>query len=76
MEIAGIDQRLTRWQSTRRRQIEEALSVLTAKYEERQGHAPGERAAHALACQAVDQTRSPRRTVSLSLSLTELRERW
>ncbi|MFJ2565750.1 MobF family relaxase [Streptomyces sp. NPDC087568] len=74
MEIAGIDQRLIGWQSTRRQQIEDALSVLTAGYEERQGHPPGERASYALACQAADQTRPPKRTVLLSL--TELRERW
>ncbi|PZH09165.1 conjugal transfer protein TraA [Streptomyces sp. NTH33] len=74
MEIAGIDQRLIGWQSTRRQQIEDALSVLTADYEERQGHPPGERAAYALGCQAADQTRPPKRTVLLSL--TELRERW
>ncbi|OEJ22216.1 conjugal transfer protein TraA [Streptomyces agglomeratus] len=74
MEIAGIDQRLIGWQSTRRQQIEDALPVLTAKYEERQGHAPGERAAYALACQAADQTRPPKRTELLSL--TELRKRW
>ncbi|MGW7260639.1 MobF family relaxase [Streptomyces sp. NPDC054834] len=74
MEIAGIDQRLIGWQSTRRQQIEDALPVLTAKYEERQGHPPGERAAYALACQAADQTRPPKRKEMLSL--TELRERW
>ncbi|GAB2896857.1 hypothetical protein GCM10027074_75310 [Streptomyces deserti] len=74
MEIAGIDQRLIGWQSTRRQQIEDALPVLTAKYEEWQGHPPGERAAYALACQAADQTRPPKRTELLSL--TELRKRW
>ncbi|MGW1627640.1 MobF family relaxase, partial [Streptomyces sp. NPDC002172] len=74
MEIAGIDQRLIGWQSTRRQQIEDALDVLTADYEERQGHSPGERHGYALACQAADQTRPPKRTVLLSL--TELRERW
>ncbi|MFE9454506.1 MobF family relaxase [Streptomyces sp. NPDC006739] len=74
MEIAGIEQRLIGWQSTRRQQIEDALPVLTAKYEERQGHAPGERASYALACQAADQTRPPKRTELLSL--TELRKRW
>lgn len=37
MEIAGIDQRLIGWQSTRRQQIEDAFPVLTAKYEEWQG---------------------------------------
>nr|WP_234313313.1 MULTISPECIES: MobF family relaxase [Streptomyces] len=74
MDIAGIDRRLIGWQSTRRQQIEDALPVLTARYEERQGHAPGERAGYVLACQAADQTRSPKRTELLSL--TELRERW
>ncbi|CAL9614375.1 hypothetical protein SUDANB37_05731 [Streptomyces sp. enrichment culture] len=44
------------------------------RYEERQGHPPGEKAGYALACQAADQTRPPKRTELLSL--TELRERW
>ncbi|MCX5374897.1 MobF family relaxase [Streptomyces sp. NBC_00091] len=74
MEIAGIDQRLIGWQSTRRQQIEDALPVLVAKYEERQGHAPGERAAYALACQAADRTRSPKRKELRSLA--ELRAVW
>ncbi len=74
MDIAGIDRRLIGWQSTRRQQIEDAIPVLTARYKERQGHAPGERAAYALACQAADQTRPPKRTELLSL--TELRTRW
>ncbi|WP_138909252.1 MobF family relaxase [Streptomyces chryseus] len=74
MEIAGIDQRLIGWQSTRRQQIEDAMSVLTAKYEEKHGHAPGERAGYALGCQAADRTRPPKRTELLSL--TELRKRW
>ncbi len=43
----GIDRRPIGWQSTRRQQIEDALPVLTARYEERQGDAPGERAAYA-----------------------------
>ncbi|MFE0776427.1 MobF family relaxase [Streptomyces sp. NPDC058861] len=74
MDIAGIDRRLIGWQSTRRQQIEDALSVLTARYQERQGHEPGEKAGYALACQAADQTRPPKRTELLSL--TELRSRW
>lgn len=74
MEIAGIDQRLIDWQSTRRQQIEDALSVLTDQYKEHQGHPPGEKAGYALACQAADQTRPPKRTEMLSL--TELRTRW
>ncbi|MFJ6565676.1 relaxase domain-containing protein [Streptomyces sp. NPDC091412] len=74
MEIAGIDQRLIGWQSTRRQQIEDALSLLVADYEERQGHPPGERAAYALDQQAADRTRPPKRKVPRLLS--ELRERW
>ncbi|MEE1751129.1 MobF family relaxase [Streptomyces sp. SP18CS02] len=74
MDIAGIDRRLIGWQSTRRQQIEDALPVLTAQYKEKQGHAPGERASYALACQAADHTRPPKRTEPLSL--TELRRRW
>ncbi|GHG19485.1 MobF family relaxase [Streptomyces hydrogenans] len=74
MEITGIDRRLIGWQSTRRQQIEDALPVLMDKYEERQGHPPGEKAGYALACQAADQTRPPKRTELLSL--TELRTRW
>ncbi len=74
MDIAGIDRRLIGWQSTRRQQIEDALPILTARYEEKQGHTPGERAGYALACQAADQTRPPKRTELLSL--TELRRRW
>ncbi len=35
MEIAGIDQRLIGWQSTRRQQIEDAISVLTVRGEAR-----------------------------------------
>ncbi|MFD4577648.1 MobF family relaxase [Streptomyces sp. NPDC058417] len=74
MEIAGIDQRLIGWQSTRRQQIEEALFVLTAEYVEEHGHEPGERAAYGLACRAADRTRPPKRKEPRSLS--DLRERW
>ncbi|MFJ8755207.1 MobF family relaxase [Streptomyces sp. NPDC102441] len=74
MEIAGIDQRLIGWQSTRRQQIEDALSVLVADYEDEHGHRPGERAGYALACKAADRTRPPKRKDLRSLS--ELRMRW
>ncbi|WTH73703.1 MobF family relaxase (plasmid) [Streptomyces sp. NBC_01238] len=74
MEIAGIDQRLIGWQSTRRQQIEDAISVLVADYEETQGHPPGERAAYALGQQAADRTRPPKRKAPRSLS--ELRDGW
>lgn len=71
--ITGIGQRLVGRQSTRRQQIEDALLVLTARYEEKHGHAPGERAVYTPTCQAVDRTRSPKRTEPLSP--TELRRR-
>ncbi|MFF7987026.1 MobF family relaxase [Streptomyces sp. NPDC007901] len=74
LEIAGIDQRLIGWQSTRRQQIADALPIFTADYEEAHGHAPGERAAKALDRQAADRTRPPKRKVARSLS--ELREGW
>ncbi|MFD5065414.1 MobF family relaxase [Streptomyces sp. NPDC058394] len=74
MEIAGIDQRLIGWQSTRRQQIADVMPALEADFEEVQGHPPGERAGYALDQQAADRTRPPKRKALLSL--TELRERW
>ncbi|MFC5156381.1 MobF family relaxase [Streptomyces amakusaensis] len=74
MEIAGVDRRLIGWQSTRRQQIEDALSVLTAEYVQEHGHEPGEKAGYGLGCRAADRTRPPKRTELRSLS--ELRERW
>ncbi|MFI5808360.1 MobF family relaxase [Streptomyces sp. NPDC051561] len=74
MEVAGIDQRLIGWQSTRRQQIADAKSVLVADYERRHGHRPGERAVYALDRKAADRTRPPKRKTPVSL--TELRERW
>ncbi|WP_443057861.1 relaxase domain-containing protein [Streptomyces sp. KLMMK] len=74
-EVAGIDQRLIGWQSTHRRQIPDAKSLLVADCEERQGHPPGERAAdYALDAQAADRTRRPKPTAAGSL--TELRDGW
>ncbi|MGX1913626.1 MobF family relaxase [Streptomyces phaeochromogenes] len=74
LEIAGIDQRLIGWQSTRRQQIADALPILVADYEETHGHPPGERAAKALDRQAADRTRPPKRKAARSLS--ELRDGW
>ncbi|SCF56515.1 conjugative relaxase domain-containing protein, TrwC/TraI family [Streptomyces sp. Ncost-T10-10d] len=68
MEIAGIDQRLISWQSNRRQQIADALSVLTADYQERQGHPPGEWAVYALGRQSAGRTRPPKRKAPRSLS--------
>ncbi|MGV9342937.1 MobF family relaxase [Streptomyces sp. NPDC003688] len=74
MEVAGVDQRLIGWQSTRRQQIADATPVLVADYEDKQGHPPGERAAYALDGQAADRTRPPKPTAARSL--TELRDGW
>ncbi|MET8516898.1 MobF family relaxase [Streptomyces sp. NPDC005077] len=74
MEIAGIDQRLIGWQSTRRQQIADVMPAIEADYEDRQGHQPGERAGYALDQQAADRTRPPKRKEARSLS--ELREQW
>ncbi|CAM5548706.1 hypothetical protein SCANM63S_07168 [Streptomyces canarius] len=60
MEIAGIDRRLIGRQSARRQQIEDALPVLTVKYEERQGYPTGERAAYALAARPPTRHARPR----------------
>ncbi|MFE7918107.1 MobF family relaxase [Streptomyces sp. NPDC057398] len=74
MEVAGIDQRLIGWQSTRRQQIAEAAPILVADYEAEHGHPPGERAAYALSGQAADRTRPPKPTGARSL--TALRDGW
>ncbi|MFB6756286.1 MobF family relaxase [Streptomyces sp. NPDC056353] len=74
MEVAGIDQRLIGWQSTRRQQIADAAPVLVADYEAEHGHPPGERAAYALSGQAADRTRPPKPTGARSL--TALRDGW
>ncbi len=44
MEIAGIDQRLIGWQSTRRQQIADAGPLLVADYKAKCKHAPRLRA--------------------------------
>jgi conjugative relaxase-like TrwC/TraI family protein len=74
MEIAGIDQRLINWQSTRRQQIADAGPLLVADYTAKHGHAPGERAAYALDRQAADRTR-PRKPRA-ARSLSQLRAAW
>jgi conjugative relaxase-like TrwC/TraI family protein len=74
MEVAGIDQRLIGWQSTRRQQIADATPVLVADYKAKHGHEPGERAAYAMDGQTADRTRPPKPTAARSL--TELRDGW
>ncbi|MEV6841614.1 hypothetical protein AB0N17_45625 [Streptomyces sp. NPDC051133] len=71
MEIAGIDQRLIGWQSTRRQQTADTLPVLVADYETQQAPAEGSGAAVYLTGRPAARTRPPKRRMPLPLS-----ERW
>ncbi|MGC4987566.1 relaxase domain-containing protein [Streptomyces sp. DT193] len=62
MGIAGADQELIDWSSTRRQQIEQALEGITDKYVQTHGRLPSERARHGLAWQAAQDTRPERKT--------------
>ncbi|MEU5958823.1 MobF family relaxase [Streptomyces sp. NPDC047525] len=57
MEIAGVDQDLIDWSSTRRRRIEDVLEGVTDEYIQKHGRLPGERARHSLAWWAAQETR-------------------
>ncbi|MFJ8787062.1 relaxase domain-containing protein [Streptomyces sp. NPDC102476] len=61
MEIAGVDQELIDWSSTRRRRIEDVLEGITDQYVKKHGHLPGERARHGLAWWAQE-TRPDKKT--------------
>ncbi|WP_307781853.1 relaxase domain-containing protein [Streptomyces sp. MBT65] len=73
MEIAGVDQELIDWTSTRRQQIEQALEGITDRYVKDHGRLPGERARHALGWQAAQDTCPEKKTVR---PLGELRTWW
>ncbi|MEU6444807.1 MobF family relaxase [Streptomyces sp. NPDC047046] len=62
MEIAGVDQELIDWSSTRRRRIEDVLEGITDEYVKKHGHLPGERARHSLAWWAAQETRPDKKT--------------
>uniref|UniRef100_UPI002F912E1D MobF family relaxase n=1 Tax=Streptomyces sp. NBC_01562 TaxID=2975879 RepID=UPI002F912E1D len=62
MEIAGVDQELIDWSSTRRRRIEDVLEGITDEYVKKHGHLPGERARHGLAWWAAQETRPEKKT--------------
>ncbi|WP_326681574.1 MobF family relaxase [Streptomyces sp. NBC_01237] len=62
MEIAGVDQELIDWSSTRRRRIEDVLEGITDDYVKKHGRLPGERARHGLAWWAAQETRSDKKT--------------
>lgn len=63
MEIAGVDQELIDWSSTRRQRIEDALEGITDQYVAKHGRLPGERARHGLAWWAAQDTRPEKKTV-------------
>ncbi|PIB05107.1 hypothetical protein B1C81_30620 [Streptomyces sp. HG99] len=62
MEIAGVDQELIDWSSTRRRRIEDELEGLTARYVAKHGRLPDERARHGLGWWAAQETRPDKKT--------------
>ncbi|MFE8950654.1 MobF family relaxase [Streptomyces sp. NPDC007856] len=62
MEIAGVDQELIDWSSTRRQRIEDALEGITEQYVKTHGRLPGERARHGLGWWAAQDTRPEKKT--------------
>ncbi|MFF8717425.1 MobF family relaxase [Streptomyces sp. NPDC015184] len=62
MEIAGVDQELIDWSSTRRRRIEDVLEGITDAYVKKHGRLPGERARHGLGRWAAQETRPDKKT--------------
>ncbi|MFK0112556.1 MobF family relaxase [Streptomyces sp. NPDC091217] len=73
MEIAGVDQALIDWSSTRRKRIEDELEDLTAKYVAKHGRLPDERARHGLGWWAAQNTRPDKKTPR---PLEQLRAWW
>ncbi|MFL3870554.1 relaxase domain-containing protein [Streptomyces griseobrunneus] len=73
MEIAGVDQVLIDWSSTRRQRIEDALEGLTYTYVQEHGRLPGEKARHGLGWQAAQDTRPEKKTPR---PLEQLLARW
>ncbi|QRV39218.1 relaxase domain-containing protein (plasmid) [Streptomyces californicus] len=73
MEIAGVDQVLIDWSSTRRQRIEDVLEGLTYTYAQQHGRLPGEKARHGLGWQAAQDTRPEKKTPR---PLEQLLTRW
>ncbi|MFH9298884.1 MobF family relaxase [Streptomyces sp. NPDC017520] len=73
MEIAGVDQVLIDWSSTRRQRIEDALEGLTYTWVQEHGRLPGEKARHGLGWQAAQDTRPEKKTPR---PLEQLLARW
>ncbi len=73
MEVAGVDQVLIDWSSTRRQRIEDALEGLTYTWVQEHGRLPGEKARHGLGWQAAQDTRPEKKTPR---PLEQLLARW
>ncbi|MFD5000054.1 MobF family relaxase [Streptomyces buecherae] len=73
MEIAGVDEHLIAWSSTRRQRIQDVLEVLTDQYVTDHGRLPGDRARHALGWWAAQETRPAKKKPK---PLAQLRAWW
>ncbi|WP_308048544.1 relaxase domain-containing protein [Streptomyces sp. TRM72054] len=67
VEIAGVDQELIDWSSTRRQRVEDVLEGITDQYVKDHGRLPGERARHGSASAwSADSSSAARRPVPRS----------
>lgn len=73
MEIAGVDQELIDWSSTRREQMAPVLERLTDEYVQEHKRLPGERGRHGLGWWAAQDTRRAKKTPK---PLEQLRAWW
>ncbi|MEV5567915.1 MobF family relaxase, partial [Streptomyces sp. NPDC052196] len=73
MEVAGVDQDLIGWSSTRREQMAPVLERLTDKYVKKYKRLPGERGRHGLGWWAAQDTRRAKKTPK---PLEQLRAWW
>lgn len=73
MEIAGVDQDLIDWSSTRRQQMAPVLERITDEYVKEHKRLPGVRGRHALGWRAAQETRRAKKTPK---PLKQLRAWW
>ncbi|MFG2630007.1 MobF family relaxase [Streptomyces sp. NPDC048473] len=73
MEVAGVDQGLIDWSSTRREQMAPVLERITDKYVKKHKRLPGERGRHGLGWWAAQDTRREKKTPK---PLEQLRAWW
>ncbi|MFS0696877.1 MobF family relaxase [Streptomyces nitrosporeus] len=73
MEVAGVEQDLIDWSSTRREQMAPVLERITDKYVKKHGRLPGERGRNGLGWWAAQDTRREKKTPK---PLEQLRAWW